>query len=152
MKTWKQKIKKVIAPLKSRYRKKKITFFDETQDEQQSNDDIEEITFFDETQDEQQSKNDDTEDMDTSEAKNLENEHKIENTDTINYMNLTKTDTPENYDQTYKKVNQDRHHMNDFKNSHTPEDYKQTYKKQYFTAAIKMLTVGLEVNVAARLR
>jgi hypothetical protein len=133
---------KVFAPSNSRYRKMKSTVYDETQEE---HDDIEEITFFDDTQDDQQMNNSDIEDMDTSEANNTD-------IDTTHHMNeFTKTYTPEDSNKKDKKMNQDRHHMNEFK-SHSPADNKQKYKKQYFTAAIKMPTVGLEVNVAARLR
>ena len=116
---------KVFAPLHSRYSKMKSTDYDETQKE---HDDIEEITFFEDNKDKQMNNND-TEDMYTSATNN--------------------TNT---------------HHMNEFRNTHTledsnkkdksytPADKKQMYKKQYFTAAIKMPTVGLEVSVAARLR
>ena len=48
--------------------------------------------------------------------------------------------------------NEQKHHMNVFKDTQTPEDNNQIYTKKYFTAAIKIPTVGTEVNVAARLR
>ena len=60
--------------------------------------------------------------------------------------------------------NENIHHMIELRNTSTPDDKNKSDKadmardesrghtRQYFMASIKMPTVGVEVNVAARLR
>ena len=115
---------KSLAPLQSRYRKMNFNDYEKMQEE---HDDIEEeITFLEGNQDNQTNVKD-TEDMDTSMSNNKNTHHMIE------FIN-----TPTPGDQ------------NNNNKSYTPR--AKMYKTQYFTASIKMPTVGSEVNVAARLR
>jgi hypothetical protein len=112
-----------LAPLQSRYGKMN---FGEMQVE---HDDIEEEFDLLEGNQENQMNAKDTEDMDTSTANNENTHHMTEFRNTL---------TPGD--------------QNNNNKSYTPSDESKMYKKQYFTASIKMPTVGSEVNVAARLR